>query len=238
MSTITAGYDFFETPPGGADLNILHAFPIPADFFHKGSARFVGPIHFDGHPIGEFTDPRTGKKHKAGTTDTVVHRKSDVVIKGNSGSGTTEIELVRLSLRSSAPIEVQVGHHVQLWDVYVSQSSSKPSTGTMTITQTNDSGGHFAATFHVAPLIRFAARHGEERHLDIGALGVPAEKQALLVRLSVMEANEVPWEQSPPEGESALVLPGVTSNFRLVGNGALLGPFHSHIIYRNAVLPV
>src|ERR1019366_3898194 len=161
--TITAGFDLFETT-GDAYFALPSGFSVPADFFHKSSAPFTGIIRFEGYPLRKFKDPRTGKEHKTGTTDTIVHRKQDVTIKSVGGSGTTEIELVQLSLRSCRPIEVHVGRGVQRWDVQVSVSRSKPSAGSMTITQTSEHGGQFASELVIWPLFRFERQSdGEER---------------------------------------------------------------------------
>lgn len=206
MSTIPAGYDLFETIPGETHFTFPNALPIPADFFHKGSAPFTGTIHFEGYPIREFHDPRTRKKHKTGTTDTMVERKADVTIKSVGGTGTTEIELVHLSLRGS--INVQVGSSTQIWDVHVSVSRSKPSTGTMTFTQTSEHGGVFASELRVAPHFRFERRSdGAERHLDMGAMNIAEEKQALVARANTLTSSEVQWQDSHPAGGNALVIP-------------------------------
>ncbi|HME00030.1 MAG TPA: hypothetical protein VKM93_22210 [Terriglobia bacterium] len=216
MPTITAGYDLFETIPGEANFLFPTSMPIPEGFFHKGSDPFMGTIRFEGVPIREFTDPRTGKKHKTGTTDTMVFRKQDVTIKSVPGSGTTEIELVHLSLRSCCPIEVQVGGHAQRWDVHLSLSRSKPSLGTMTITHESEHGGHFASEIRPVPVFRFERRSdGVERLLDLGALPLPAEKQELVVRLNTLQASEVAWTNSPLERENAVVLPELTGSFHI-----------------------
>ena len=210
-TTIPANYDLFETN-GDAYFTLPSGFSIPAGFFHKGSAPWAGLIRFAGYPIRKFEDPRTGKEHKTGRTDTIVHRKQDVTIKSVGGSGTTEIELVQLSLRSYRPIEVHVGRGVQCWDVQVSVSRSKPSAGSMTITQTSEHGGQFASELVVWPLFRFERQSdGEERLLDLGALQIPAEKQALVARINTQQAAEVEWQDSPLV--DALAIPELTGRF-------------------------
>jgi hypothetical protein len=225
MSTITAGFDLFETT-GDAYFALPSGFSVPADFFHKSSAPFTGIIRFEGYPLRKFKDPRTGKEHKTGTTDTIVHRKQDVTIKSVGGSGTTEIELVQLSLRSCRPIEVHVGRGVQRWDVQVSVSRSKPSAGSMTITQTSEHGGQFASELVIWPLFRFERQSdGEERFLDVGALKIPAEKHALVARLNTLLASEVAWQDGPPVREDALAIPELTGRFAVATIG-----HHSHFI--------
>jgi hypothetical protein len=209
MSTIAAGYDFFETIPGETNFQFPNGLPIPADFFHKGSAPFMGTIRFEGVPIREFTDARTGKKYETGTTDTVMHRRQDVAMKSIPGSGTTEVELVQLSLRSCSPIEVPSGRYRDRWDVRLSVSRSKPSVGTMTINQTSEHGGHFATKFVVVPHFRFERlADGAERHLDMGALKIPADRQEYVARLTTQETMEVPWQDSSPEDERAVLSSG------------------------------
>jgi hypothetical protein len=233
MSTVTAGYDLFETIPGQTSFTFPNAMPIPADFFHKGSAPFIGVIHLEGYPIREFTHPGTKKKHKTGTTDTVVRRKQDVTIKSVGESGTTEIELVQLSLRGS--IHVQVGSSAQRWDVFVSVSPSKASTGHMTVTQTSEHGGHFASQLTVWPLFRFERRSdGEERHLDMGAMKIADEKQKLVAAGNTLQGSEVPWQDSHPATGNPVVIPDL-ANLAVGGTGseqALLASHH----FRAAVL--
>jgi len=226
MSTIPAGYELFETVPGGANFTFPNALPIPADFFHKGSAPFMGIVQLEGYPIREFVDPRTRKKHKTGTTDTLVQRKQDVSIKSVGGSGTTEIELLHLSLRGS--INVQVGSSTQIWDVHVSVSRSKPSTGSMTFTQTSEHGGVFSSELRVVPHFRFERRSdGAERQLDMGAMDIPAEKQELAARANTMTASEVPWQDSHPAGGNALVIPDLAS-LAVVGSNVEAAQLASH----------
>jgi hypothetical protein len=160
MTTIRAGYDLFETMEGGANATFPNGLPIPAGFFDPDSEPFMGIIEFQGVPIREFTDPQTGRTHKTGHADTIVHRTRDAVISGNSGSATIPIELVRVTLRSSRPIEVKVGRRVQRWHVHMTLSSAVKSTGTMTISQTSATKGHFSSTLLPVPLFRFERLSG------------------------------------------------------------------------------
>jgi hypothetical protein len=211
MPTIQAGFDFFETN-GDAYFTLPHGFSIPEGFFHKGSAPWAGLIRFVGYPIRRFEDPKTGKEVKTGTADTVVARKQDITIQKIPGSGTTEIELVRLSLRSATPIQVEVGHIVQRWDVDVTVSTAKPSIGSMTVTQATDQGGHFTSELVIWPKFRFERRSdGEERLLDMGAMKVPAERQALVAGINTLRAADVPWQSSPLP--NTLALPALMGNF-------------------------
>jgi len=223
MATIQAGYDFFQTN-GDAYFTLPHGFGLPADFFQKGSAPWAGLIRFVGFPIRRFEDPRTGKEYKTGTADTVVQRKQDITIAKIPGSGTTAIELVRLLLKSASPVEVRVGSGVQCWDVEVSLSTTKPSVGTMTVTQSTEQGGMFTSELVIFPKFRFERRSdGEERLLDTGAVQVPAEKQALVAGINTLRAADVPWQTSP--AADTLSLPALQGNFV-----ALAVAHHSHNI--------
>ena len=101
MATIKAGPDFFETIEDGTTFVFTNYARIPEHFFGQGSKSFLGAVQFRGDPLSGYTDQRTGKKYSTGSADTVVVREQDVTIKGNSGSSTTPIELVALSLTSS-----------------------------------------------------------------------------------------------------------------------------------------
>jgi hypothetical protein len=217
MSTISAGYDLFETIEEGANFTFPNGLRIPAGFFDTDSVPFMGIIQFRGVPIRKFTDPRSGTTFETGTADTIVFRKQDAIINGTSGSATIEIELARLSLRSSSPIEVKVGRHVQRWDVHVSLSRSVPSTGTMTITQTSASGGHFSSTLLPVPHFRFERlSDGKESHLDTGAMPIPNEKRALVTRINTLESSDVAWGVRPAAPETALAIPELTGNFAVL----------------------
>jgi hypothetical protein len=209
MPTINAGFDLFETK-GDAFFTIPHGLAISEDFFHKGSAPFTGIVRFRGYPLRKFH--HKGNEFHIGYTDTVVERKKDVEIKGQGQSGETPIELVALSLRSAEPLEVQVGNDVQLWDVRVSVSRKKPSTGSMTITLNNENGGVFDSVLNIYPHFVFERQSdGEERQLDIGAMEVPSQKRELASTLNTLRAMEVPWQTSAPK--TALAIPKLTNNF-------------------------
>jgi hypothetical protein len=216
--TIPAGFDLFETIPGEANFTFTSAFWIPAGVFHKDSRPFMGTIHFEGLPFRTWKDPRTGKEHKTGTTDTIIHRKKDVTINSIGESGATEIELVALSLRSSHPVEIHVGNQKQRWDVHGTVSKKKPSVGKMTITQTSEHGGTFAAKWQVWPHMTFKRlSDAKEVHLDIGDLKISDEQQEVVARLNTMEATEAAWQDSPPEDQRAVVISDLATRFVVPG---------------------
>jgi hypothetical protein len=223
MGIVTKGYDFFETIHEDASFQFPTGLEIPAGFFHKHSEAFTGTIYVEGVPIRKFKDPGTGKEYNTGTADTVVQRKEDVTLQVN-GSGKTPIELVRLSLRSRTPILVKSGRQWERWDVHVSLSQ-KPSTGTITITQTEEHGGTFSSVLQVWPTFRFVpVGGGAEKHLDLGALKIPDAKREFAERLNTLQAIEVTWQDSPPEDEDALVIPELTRSFVAAGTVIHYGP--------------
>jgi hypothetical protein len=232
---IQAGFDFLQTI-GDAVFTFPTAFAIPENFFHDGSQRFAGTIPFVGYPIREFTHPHSKKKYKSGAADTVIHRTQDVTITSVPGSGTTKIELVHLLLKSRSPIEVPAPRGgVHLWDVQVSLSPSKASTGTMTITQTSANGGHFASALDVWPVLRFERQFdGVVRHLDMGSLPIPNEKKELVTRLNNLQASDVAWDDSPLVDEEGADIAVLTGNFRIPQPIVHTGP---HPVVKQVGLP-
>jgi hypothetical protein len=223
-TTIKAGYDLFATD-GEAFFSLPMGLGIPQDFFDKGSQPWTGLMTFIGLPFRTFRDPRTGTEHKTGEADTVVERKKDVTINQIGGSGTTPIELVGLQLKSRGPIAVRVGDRVQHWDVQVGVSSSRPSAGNMTITLTGADGGNFDSDFMIVPKFRFIRQaDGEEKVLDFGAMRVPDARQALVARISTLQAYEVPFQTASPADR--LQIAGLTtSNFAVPAIG-----HHTHSV--------
>ncbi|HEX3685319.1 MAG TPA: hypothetical protein VHU83_22490 [Bryobacteraceae bacterium] len=202
MATIPAGPDFFETKEEGTAFPFTNYARVPEHFFGQGSKPFLGVVRFRGEAVKSFTDP-SGNKYNTGTADTVVLRKQDVSIAGNSGSGTTSIELVVLSLVSSKAIEVEIGNKKHKWQVRLTVSKSKPSTGSMTITQTSASGGVWASELNVVPLFTFVGPGGEEKQLDFGQMQIQKEKEPLFKQLNTLMASDVAWQFGSEEGGQA-----------------------------------
>ena len=89
---VVAGSDLWTTPPGGA----FHDFstdPIPADFFYPGSNPFTALVPLQGDGSGTCG------------SDTMVDRPVNATLPVG-GQDTIPIEIVELSLVSSAPITV------------------------------------------------------------------------------------------------------------------------------------
>jgi len=206
---IPHGFDFFSTIAAATNFQFAQEFAIPQEFFDHGSQAFAGTVRLKGVPIGSFQDSITRLNRPTGRADTVIERKQDVQLSAPlAASGTTEIEMVRLSLRSQSPIKVTVGKSVQYWDVHVSQSPTRPSTGKMTIRRITQNGGTFDSELLAIPVFRFV-RHGDgaEKTLDLGAQDLSAASTQKLI----LRAGAVPWQDAPPP--DALDLPGATDGF-------------------------
>ena len=107
-----------------------------------------------------------------GNADTVVERTADGAPGPNGTAGdAVPIELRALSLVGVAPIEVMVGQTTQLWDVQATLSPSRPSAGSIRITQTDPNGGTFDSQITVYPMFTFTRlSDGATKVLDVGAL--------------------------------------------------------------------
>lgn len=199
-------FDFFSTDAKTTRFQFQGRSAIPAGFFAEGSSVFAGSVAFKGVPLGSF------RGHKTGKTDTIVERKSMPDTHSPfPSSGKTDIELVALSLQSTHPIKVQIGGKTQLWDVRVQLSPSRPSTGSMQITQRNSRGGDASSELTVYPLFIFTKHGGhEEKRLDLGGQN-SADKN---LEGLTLRATGMPWVRTAPAG--ALVVQGLSGNFFIV----------------------
>lgn len=198
-----AGADIFETDPETTRFAFQGEFALPAGFFDPGSQPFQGEVTFHGVPLKTFEGKDTGD------ADTVVKRRAPANLEPPfPATDTVPIELVELSLQSTAPIVVTVGGATQTWDVTVEVSPSARSQGTMTVTKTSEKGGTFDSQLTVVPLFHFTRRpDGVQRFLDVGALKLPAAGlEALTLR-----AVAVPWASRC--ADPALEVPGLNDGF-------------------------
>jgi len=158
--TIAAGYDHFETFPGGTAFGIA----LPPGFLNvSGSpSDSFGPsvVFFQGYPPGLPSFPLTPilvptgpgcHAHSAGGThcnlaplapanaDTVVERLAPLTLNSVGDTGTIPVEIVGLSLQSVAPIEVSFdgGSFTGFFDVFVTLNPSPP--GALSVTRTGES---------------------------------------------------------------------------------------------------
>lgn len=149
FTIVPAGFDKFETTGNGETYHNFAASKIPEDFFGDGSMEYSGTVPLVGVPLpGE------------GDIDTIIERLDSVPV-----GGTTAIKMIKLSLKSINPITVTFdnGTAPQSWEVGVSLSTLKASTGTMTI----EAGGTFDSTLKVWPKFTFT-RNGVTLTLDTG----------------------------------------------------------------------
>jgi|GEM_PF-1173132 len=146
---LTAGDDGWITPPGGTFADFSDPCPaIPADFFEPGSPPWMGVIPFAGVPLD------TSPPGILGPQDTIVRRTADTIPLGIGGSDTVPIEIVALSLESTAPITVPGFGD---WDVRVclSEVVAQPTGGSMFIMRDCDDGGGYSATLEIIPKFVF-----------------------------------------------------------------------------------
>ncbi len=159
--TIPAGSDLWSTPGGGQSFQDFSETPIPADFFGTGSEAFSGNIEFKGVPMGETA--------LGDAVDTIVERLDDVTLNGPRSEATVEIQIVALNLQSVDPITVMIDGQATQWDVNVQLSGAPQPKGSMTIRQTDESGGTFDSTLPVLPWFFFFEVDGEgQAQLDTG----------------------------------------------------------------------
>lgn len=162
---IPAGYDAFETDEKNTAVRFADEFAIPAGFFDKDSAKFSGTVTLSGAPTGSFRGQTT-------SADTVVQRKS--AAKFYKETATVAIEVAALSLKSVQPIKVSAGGGVQMWDLKVDLSPSRPSEGTMTLNRRDAKEGTYNAQLVVFPAMTFTRQSdGAQRKLDVGAMNLP-----------------------------------------------------------------
>lgn len=215
------GFDFFVTDSQKTSFGFQDDTALPAGFFDKDSARFEGRVVLQGSPLKKFRGRPVGK------TDTILERKSMPKLGPPYPSrGTTELEVVALSLKSMQPIQVQVGGKIQLWDLELQLSPNRPSSGKATIVQRGERGGSFSSDLTVFGLLKFIRRgDGAERTLDFGKDRAEARSQALTLR-----ASDVPWERRPPEG--VLVVSGLSDDFFALPDVPIThrGPNYRHTV--------
>ena len=186
---VTAGYDMLRTvSPVTWNFGAPPLTPIPPGFFGPGSDPFPGSITLVGQPLVTFP----GCPGPLGQTDTVIQRAQPAALPGIPSSDTVQIEIVGLSLVSSAPIVVTYGGgSPTTWDVRMSVSPLTPSQGQMAITKTNGNGGTFNSAIQILPLFTFT-EHGNPNHV-IEQLGVQMGWHDTLT------GNGASWQGLAPE---------------------------------------
>ena len=124
-TTIEPGFDLFVTDPSSSFKFVSPVWPNPQ------------VVNFEGSPLGTF-DFGSGLVG-VGDTDTIVKRTQIANLGG--GSDTVDIELVALSLVSTAPVDLGFGAGFEL--IFMTLHTSSPSTqSTMTIFDTGEGDPH------------------------------------------------------------------------------------------------
>ncbi|HVR07902.1 MAG TPA: hypothetical protein VMW75_07615 [Thermoanaerobaculia bacterium] len=162
VEPVHKGVDMWMTVSGMARTSFAKE-PIPAGFFCDGSQPFTGTVTFKGAPLA--TEPARA----LGDIDTVVRRLDDAVF-DEKGHATTRIQLMALSLISTAPIETSCGKY----NVAVHLDGEQPTT-TMRILRTSALGGSYSAPLALNVKAVFtpftgdpSARRELTTHIDLG----------------------------------------------------------------------
>jgi hypothetical protein len=173
---ILAGNDEFETPANGESFHDFGGSPIPANFFGAGSQAFNQLVALEGVPLSAGSD-----------VDTIIERHQTVYGPG----GSTTLTMTALSLKNTDDIIVTyINHGPEIWDVKVSLSLFKSSTGTMKINaSTMDS------TLKVWPRFTFIRRSDQlTRVFDTGS-GTAAATTAKAATAVEINPEPVPLPQ-------------------------------------------
>jgi hypothetical protein len=145
-----------------------------------GSDPFSGTILLKGEPL------TTIPPGALGLTDTVVKRSITAMVDMCGSEDTIPIEIVALSLVSSAPITVTLngGMTPQSWSVKVCLSDSPQMAGMMTIRHECPDGGTYDATLPVTPKFIFTRLDGPGMvTLDAAVAPMPMPYGALTLEI-------------------------------------------------------
>jgi hypothetical protein len=198
--TIPAGFSLFQTDPSQNFFKFVGKSAIPAGFFSSDSKTFEGTVNFGGDPLITF------QGQDVGNADTVVEREQISLSGDASPSDPVPVELRALSLISLQPIEVLTDSGSQFWAVRATLSPSRPSTGTIRVTQTEPNGGTFDSSVVVYPKFTFTRLSDSAvKELDVGAL--PDEQRPD----DPITGDDSPWRVSCVA--PALNVPSLNSGF-------------------------
>ena len=184
---VTAGADYFATPPNGDTYLNFGTAPLPADFFGPGSDPFEGQISLGGTPI----DPSL-----YGDSSTIIQRMADAAWPGPS---TIPIEMTGLSLISVQPIEVTFSAPpaIAVYEVsVVLNTGGPPSSGVMTIhgdLESEGGGWYDGIELNVYPMITFSLINGPISAQPIVEL-TPLDPFIITSELG----EEYDWQPYPP----------------------------------------
>ncbi len=186
---ILAGFDSYLVDSALTQISFTGEFAIPAGFFDQRSRPFRNSVKLTApfwHP--EMHQPQM---HPVAAPLVTIERKETIGFDHtNTSTQTVPIELVLLSLQSTAPLAVRIGNETQLWNLFVELSPTRASIGRMTVTKRTQRGGTFSIDLTVFPLLRFVRQSdGLKRMLDIGALWpLPSTLKKLTLKI-----RKAPW---------------------------------------------
>jgi hypothetical protein len=152
--------------------------PLQADFFEPGSEPFEGTVALGG-----------------GGTPMVIEREA-VYVPDSTSSETVATEIVALSLKSTAPIEVSIPGPNSFFDVYVELEVNSP--GPATITTGGGGGGSGGYVY-------------QQRELQLRiefvntVTGLPAQESPLYATVTMGESTEITWQEEPTKKEGELL---------------------------------
>lgn len=207
---LMAGKDMYTVP--SAILSIGEDVPlIPEEFFGPGSDPFTGNISLKGANSQGSTEAEQ---------DVVVQRLNDLETpEPFPTSGTVDIQMVELSLRSVQPITVQTPDGPTMWDVQVQLAATAPQNGVASILRQDLNGGTFTMDMVLFPVFVFTniENPGQQKvfnPMEFGGDGLP-----------LVPADPLDWMVPPipgefdPIGEQGITL--ITPS----GNTIILVPF-------------
>ena len=169
--------------------------PIPDGFFGENASGLFGEVPLGGRPIDA---------PAMGGTDTVIRRDIDPWLSTEIPSLEARqvcIQIIELSLVSTAPISVLVDDQPTLWNVDVDLSSIAPPSGRLTATKTHTNGGTYDAVLHIQPIFTFTRTDDptDIRVFDTGLEGLPA---------TVFQVAGAPWVHHVDPSLGVIAPPG------------------------------
>lgn len=203
---IQSGIDVWWTPADGATRADFQQQPIPAGFFCDGSAPYYGTIAFQGAPVV------TSPEGILAGADTVIHRLDDVVL-GDSGVGSTRVQVAALELRSISPVVTRCG----TFNVSASLAGEQPITK-MEITRKGEEGGSFAAPLSLNVRLTFTSanqRDSVERTLvqQVDLDAAPNSRWLSSIDDRTRGAAGYVTVDSDGDGQPETRLPGTSATF-------------------------
>ncbi len=202
---IAGGYDHWTVPCGYLEFGENGDFPpIPADFFGPGSDPFDGIISLVGNNSNGSQFPQF---------DAMINRLGPVYFsEPYPSTGTIDIQIGQLNLKSEDPILINVGGVDSFFDVFMEIDFDSNRGGMCEITKVDIFGGAFLKDFYFWPIITFV-EVGNPASVFIykpNSMGLPP--------LAYASVDAYPWTHSPiehefdPMSEDLLVLQSAAGN--------------------------